>query len=446
MATHEADNHPGVTHHGNEMKSAPVRIALIATAALLLGGVGLAVVAGQQTQRDVQEQLGRTKKALEDSGLATMVSSPYQGNALGGTQVTTLTLMPESDEPFVITLTSHVHNGPFPQGKAFGAATVTTDVTFPADVQKTLDQAFGGQKISLQTLVKFGGNSVTTYRVPAGQFTEEGMTATWKAASGTVTAEGDRVRSDGQWPGLTMKGDGGLVTVGDSTWFMTGENAADGLGDAAATLNIGAIQATEDGKTLFSFGPVKAESAVQSDAKFVSSSATYHVAKAAFEDQTLDNLNLKVTVGHLDRQALAKLSRLDLEAEDFDPDALNPIIEAVLKGAPTLSIDRFSVGSGKDEVQLTAKAALKAGANVDWSTLMLNPAALMSLLTVQAHAEGEAQAIEALAGDLAPGEADVGMMLQAAQEQGILVKKGSRLVTDVQLDQTGVKVNGVSMQ
>ncbi|UBV44672.1 YdgA family protein (plasmid) [Deinococcus taeanensis] len=416
------------------------------TAALLLGGAGLAVVAGQQTQRDVQEQLGRTKKALEDSGVATMVSSPYEGNALGGTQVTTITLMPESDEPFVITLTSHVHNGPFPQGKMFGAASVTTDVTFPTEVQTQLDKAFGGQKISLNTLVKFGGNSVTTYRVPEGQFTDDGMTATWKAASGTVTAEGDRVRSDGQWPGLTMKGDSGLVTVGASTWFMTGENAPDGLGNAAATINVGDITGTEDGKTLFRLGPVKAESEIKSDAKFVSSSVRYHVAQAAFEDKTLDNLNLNLTLSRLDRKALAQLSRLDVEDENFDPEAINPIIEALLKGAPALSIDRFSVGSGKDEVQLNAKAALKAEANVDWSDLMLNPEALMSMVKVQAHAEGEAQAIEALGARFAPSKEEVSAMLQMSQEQGMLLKKGSRLVTDVQLDDSGVKVNGVPIQ
>ncbi|MFC4425264.1 DUF945 family protein [Deinococcus navajonensis] len=247
-------------------------------------------------------------------------------------------------------------------------------------------------------------------------------------------------------PRAPLKGDGGLVTVGASTWFMNGENAPDGLGNATATINVGDIKGTEDGKTLFNLGPVKAESEIKSDAKFVSSSVRYHVAKATFEDKSLDNMNLQVTLSRLDRQALAQLSKLDMENENFDPEALNPIIEAILKGAPALSIDRFSIGSGQDEVMLNAKAALKAGANVDWSDLMLNPEGLMSMLKVQAHAEGEAQAFEALGERFAPGKEEVGAMLQMGQEQGMLVKKGSRLMTDEQLDDSGVKVNGVPMQ
>ncbi|WP_188963448.1 DUF945 family protein [Deinococcus aquiradiocola] len=422
------------------------RTALIATAALLLAGAGTAVVAGEQTQRNVQEQLERTRKTLEGSGLATMVSGPYQGNVMGGTQVTKLTLLPKSAEPVVVTLTSRVHNGPFPEGRAFGAATVVTDVTFPPDVQKQLDAALGGQKISITTLVKFGGNSVTTYRVPEGQFTGDGTTMAWKAVTGNVYSEGERVRGDGQWPGLTVRGGGGLITLGASTWSTTGQTAQDGMGNATTTLNVGEIRGSDQGSTVFNVGPVKAESEVKSDAQFVSSSARYHVARATLNGQTYDDMTLNLTMGRLDRQVLAQLGHVDVADQNFDPKTLNSIFNALLQAGPTLSVDRLSVGSGTNEVQLNARAAFKAGADVDWMTLMLDPEALMSQMDVQAHLEGEAQAIEELGTRIAGQRKNVASMLQAAQEEGLLVRKGTRLAADLRLDQDGLKVNGVPLQ
>ncbi|ASN83367.1 DUF945 family protein [Deinococcus ficus] len=422
------------------------KTALIATAALLLGGAGLAVVAGQQTQRDVQAQLGRTQKALNDSGIAKMESGPFQGNALGGTQVTKITLMPTSADPLEVTLTSRVYNGPFPQGKAFGAATVVTDVSFPPEIQKPLDKAFGGQKIQLRTLVKFGGNSVTTYHVPAGQFTDDGMKASWKAASGTVSTLGEKITGSGQWPGLTMEGEGNLVTVGAARWTMSGDNASDGLGNARSSMTLGNVAATMDGKPVFAMGPLTVESDVKSDAKLVTSSVKYHLAKATFQDTTLDNVQLNLSFKNLDRKALTQLSSLDTDAKDFDPQAMEPILKALMAASPTLSLDRLSVGSGKDEVVITGAAALKASPDTDWSMALLAPATLMSAVKVNAHAEGERQAVERLAALFAPDADTVTTMLDMATEQGMLVQKGTRLVSDVQFDDQGVKVNGQTME
>ncbi len=428
------------------MKKSNAKPALIATAALLLGGAGLAVVAGQQTQRDVQAQLGRTEKALNDSGIATMESGPFQGNALGGTQVTKITLMPTSAEPLVVTLTSRVYNGPFPQGKAFGAATVVTDVSFPPEIQKPLDKAFGGQKIQLRTLVKFGGNSVTTYHVPAGQFTDDEMKASWKAASGTVSTLGEQITGSGQWPGLTMEGSGNLVTVGAARWTLSGDNASDGLGNAKSSVTLGSVTATMDGEPVFALGPVTAESDVKSDAKFVTSSVKYRVAKATFQDKTLDNVQLNLSFKNLDRKALAQLSALDTDAKDFDPKTMEPILSALMAASPALSLDRLSVGTGKDEVVISGAAALKASPDTDWSVALLAPATLMSAVKLSAHAEGERQAVERLAGLLAPDKATVMAMLDAATEQGMLVQQGTRLVSDLQFDDQGVKVNGQALE
>ena len=95
---------------------------------------------------------------------------------------------------------------------------------------------------------------------------------------------------------------------------------------------------------------------------------------------------------------------------------------------------------------ISGAAALKASPDTDWSVALLAPATLMSAVKLSAHAEGERQAVERLAGLLAPDKATVMAMLDAATEQGMLVQQGTRLVSDLQFDDQGVKVNGQALE
>jgi len=416
------------------------------TAALLLGGAGLAMVAGQQTQKDVQEQLGRTQKALNDSGLATMVSGPFKGNMLGGTQTTTLTFMPGTKEAFTVKLNSRAHNGPFPQGRSFGAATVVTQVQFEPDVQAKLDKAFKGEKIFLHTQVKFGGNSVTTFKVPAGTYSEDQGTASWQAASGTVHSRGGEVLTSGQWPGMHLKDEEVNMSLGRVSWKMNALQAEDGLGDGAGDFTLADLNASGPRGEGIKLTGLNVHSEVKSTGDTLSSSVSYGVGTLAVADKKLDKLRLDLTFKNLDRSALVKLNALTRQGKEPDTAAINTVITELLRAKPSLVLDQLSVGSGKDQVRVTGVVGFKGGDDIDWATALKTPAYLMSLLLVQAHGEGDTQALRKLITQFSGDAEMAGEMIRSGEEEGMLVRKGSRLTTDLKLDQQGLFINGQPME
>ncbi|WP_221091530.1 DUF945 family protein [Deinococcus aquaedulcis] len=427
------------------MKKRALTIAAL-SAALLLGGATVAVVAAQQTQKDVQAQLGRTQKALTESGLARMVSEPYQGTAFGGTQVTTITLMPETADPMVIKLNSRVYNGPFPQGKRFGAATVITDVQFEPGVQAELDRAFGGQKISLRTDIQFGGNSVTTFNVPAGTITAEGTTMRWQAASGTVRATEREVLSAGQWPGLLIEDKDMRLTMGATSWQLNASQQPDTLGDGKAQFTLASLEAGAPGGQALKLDRLTVTSTTRSQGPLMSSAVGYGAERLEVAGKTLNKLQLNVTLNNLDRKAMEQLSALTRTEKMPEDAAVNALITALLKAGPTLVLDRLSVGQGKDEVKFTGQVGFKGAPTTDWAAVLDSPELLMGLLDVRLHGEGEAQALNTLAATLAPDPSMAQGLIQAGEENGLLVRRGSRLVTDLNMDQAGLKVNGQPLQ
>lgn len=418
-------------------------------ALLLLGGLGAAAFAGQQTQRDVQRQLGETRAWLNDSGLARVETGPYRGHLLGGTQETVVTLLPQTAEPLKVRLVSHVHNGPFPQGRAFGAATVQTDVLFEPEVQQALDRAFGGQKINLLTRVQFGGASTTTFGVPAGRYedAEEGGRLNWQALSGTVQTRGEQVSVRGDWPGLTLTGEDGGMQLGRLSWTSEGQQAPDGLGDnrSEVTLDRLAVTTVQGSEVRLENLRVSGQTVVTGGR--VSTRVQYAAGQLNLDGETLSDLRLELQLKDLDRSALAELGQVSrgLSRQTGTPtpeelERLRALLVRLLAGGPELVLDRLSVGQGKDEVRMTGRVYLASKPGTDWNALLEQPAALMSVLRADVQARGQEEAVRTLLRTAAPEQAEG--LLAAGEQNRLFTREGEQLRMTLLLDDQGMSLNG----
>ncbi|MDL2343456.1 DUF945 family protein [Deinococcus sp. MIMF12] len=419
------------------------KIAL--TAALLLaGGVGAAAYAGAQTQRDVQAQLAQMQDTLARSGIATLKPGPLHKTLMGGTQDTVVTLFPNTPDRLDITLRSRIHNGPFPQGKSFGAARIVTQVIFPPDVQADLDEAFSGQKITLQTQVQFGGSSVTTYQVPAGQYAEGDGEMTWRALSGTVHNRGDRVTATAQWPGAELRGDGLDLQVGRLSWDFQGVQSPDGLGDSESQFRLERIGGVSGG-TRVVLSDLQSKGQVTGDDRHLSSAVQYRVGQLQVDDRTFDQLRLDLSVDRLDRPALVRLGQLGSELDQVPEAELNRLMTDLLRAAPQFQIDRLSVGEGAEEVVVTGRVGFRPGPGANWETLILDPVQLLSTLDVQAQARTGETGLRQLLG-LAMEEHEVQAAIDEGEAMGLFVRRGDRYEADLRMGSGGTYLNGQPLE
>lgn len=420
--------------------------AAITTVLLLAGGMGAAAYAGQQTQRDIERQLLRTKEALEHSGFATIETRPFQKTLLGGTQDTVVTLFPGTPNSLRINLHSRVYNGPFPQGKSFGAAAVMTDVQFPAEIQRQLDGAFGGEKITLQTQVLFGGSSTTTYRVPAGTYKEAGSLLEWKALTGTVRSAGEQLSASGQWPGARLqdRAEGIDLTIGPAHWNARGVPAPDGLGNSESEFTLESLGGTSGGTRLTLTG-LQGKGQLTGDAERVNSAVQYRIRQLQVDGQTLEDLRLELGVKNLSRRALARLGTLGGDVERIPEAELDGLLGDLLAAGPEFTLDRLSAGQGEQEVRLAGRAALRKGAGTDWTMVKLNPALLLAALQVQAHAETTEAGLRHVLG-LSLSESEVQDALDSGEQLGMFVRRGGHYQADLDLGRKGLYINGQRVQ
>ncbi|MDL2344164.1 DUF945 family protein [Deinococcus sp. MIMF12] len=419
---------------------------LALTALLLVGGVGAAAYAGQQTQRDVQQQLAQVQETLTRSGVASMKVGPFEKTLMGGTQDTVITLFPNSPDRLDITLHSRLHNGPFPQGKSFGAARVVTEVLFPAEVQAQLDKAFSGKKITAQTQVQFGGNSVTTYQVPSGQFSEAGDQMKWQALSGTVRTRGDQVTGTGHWPGAVLQDNiGGMqMQVGRLSWDFQGTQTPDGLGDGKSELTLERLEGRSDG-TPFALSNLQSKWQVTGDDRYVHSAVQYLVGQLRMDNQTLEGLRLELSIKNLDRPALARLSALGSDLDRVPEAELNTLMTSLLRANPQLQLDRLSVGEGEQEVVITGRAVLQSSPDTNWELMMLDPTQLLSALQVQAQAQTQEAGLRELL-SLTLDEQEVNEVVDEGEALGLFVRRGELYQADLRMSADGAYLNGQPLQ
>ena len=369
------------------------------TAGLALLGVGAAVYAGAQVQSNLGTRFEQLKTNLESTGLVQIEEKPLRRSLTGGTQETVLTF-DAGGAPSHLTIVNHISNGPFPGLRAFGAAVVDTELHLDPDVQAAFDKALGGHKPFIRTVVGFGGNTTTNVVVPSGRFARDGATLTWQAVSAVVRGEGARAVIDGRWPGLTFDDGESRATLRAARLFSDSVLAPDGLSDGQSRLEVQQFDLLTNGQTLKLSG-VQAGSETRADGPTLSGAVTYGVKRLEAGNTTLDDLKLDVSLRGFDRAALVRLGRVGAGLRSApDDQALSTMMSAfaqLLSGHPEFSIDRLSVHNAGGEVKLAAKAALN-GAGLDPNTLLIDPAALMERLNVDATGSAPEAALRGLLG------------------------------------------------
>ena len=478
---------PASPNRPSSRRPAPTRrpARLLATAALgvlLLAGAyaGATAVFSSRAQTLTTDLTGTLRARAAASG-AQVEQVSYTRGFTHSTQVLRLTLPGSTGVSQTLLVTNDIQHGPLPALKGVGQATVTT--TFrPEDpqAQAAYARAFPDRQPQVQTVIGLAGDTHSRVDVPGGTLTEQGTTVKWQALGGTVDVQGNDTRLNLSWPGLTVSdpGDSNPTTGIIGRVTLTGENRRSGpadpigLGRASLTLDRAALQG--DGASMNLTGlNISADTAAQGN--YLNSTVKYDVGTLSLPGpdgaaQSLRDLQLHLSLGHLAREPLARLLVLlndaprELDgAQPGQPDSAvsDPLaglsaaqqtqaradLLAVLQDNPVLTLDRLNVTQPAGNVTLTGRLALPGAARLNDSQLQAladQPAVLLPLTDLQLKLSATRDALNTLLGNFGPlaQMADIDTLISA----GYLTRSGNQLGLDLRFDQGRATLNGQSME
>ncbi|WP_291429725.1 YdgA family protein [Deinococcus sp.] len=457
-------------------------LATAAVGALLLAGAYAAATAVFSSRaQTLTTELTATLRGRAAASGAQVEQVSYTRGFMHSTQVLRLTLPGSTGTPQRLLITNDIQYGPLPALKGVGQATVTT--TFrPEDpqAQAAYARAFPNRQPQVQTVIGLAGDTHSRVDVPGGTLTEQGAKVNWQALGGTVDVRGNDSRLNLNWPGLTVtdSSDGQLTSVQVGRVSLTGENRRSGprdligLGSASLTLDRASVEAGADPMNLTG---LNISAATTGQDQFLTSSVKYDVGTLTVPGpdgavQTLRDLQLHLSLGHLAREPLDRLMVLlnDAqagmnEARQAQPDQAesDPLaglsaaqqtqaradLLALLQKGPVLTLDRLNVAQGAGNVTLTGRVALPGAATLDDTQLQAladQPAELLPLTDLQLKLSATQDALNALLGNVGPlaQMADIDTLVSA----GYLKRSGDQLGLDLRIDQGRVTLNGQSLE
>lgn len=449
-------------------------LAAVALGALLLVGAyaGATAVFSARAQT-LTADLTATLRARAAASGGQVEPVSYTRGFTHSIQVLRLTLPGSTGASQALLVTNDIRHGPLPAFSGVGQATVTT--TFrPEDpqAQAAYARAFPDRQPQVQTVIGLAGDTHSRVDVPGGTLTEQGTTVTWEPLGGTVDAEGHDTRLNLSWPGLTVRhpGDGSPTTGTVGRVTLTGENRRSGptdpigLGRASLTLDRAALQGDGAAMNLTALN-ISADTTGEGD--YLNSAVRYDVGTLTLPGpdgaaQTLRDLQLHLSLGHLAREPLARLATLLNEApalketptapDPADPFAtLDPARQAqaradlltLLKDTPVLRLERLNVTQPTGNVTLTGQLSLPGAASLsdpELQGLADQPAAALSLADVQLKLSGTQAALNTLLGSAGPFAqmVDTETLIGA----GYLTRSGDQLSLDLRFEQGRATLNG----
>lgn len=463
------------TPRSRPTRSRPARpLAAVALGALLLVGAyaGATAVFSARAQT-LTADLTTTLRARAAASGAQVEQVSYTRGFTHSTQVLRLTLPGSTGASQALLVTNDIRHGPLPAFSGVGQATVTT--TFRPEgpqAQAAYARAFPDRQPQVQTVIGLAGDTHSRVDVPGGTLTEQGTTVTWEPLGGTVDAEGHDTRLNLSWPGLTVRdsGDGNPTTGTVGRVTLTGENRRSGptdpigLGRASLTLDRAALQGNGMAMNLTALN-ISADTTGEGD--YLNSAVRYDVGTLTLPGpdgaaQTLRDLQLHLSLGHLAREPLTRLATLLNEApalketpaapDPADPFAtLDPAQQAqaradlltLLKDTPVLRLERLNVTQPGGNVTLTGQFSLPGAARLTDPQLQAlpdRPDTLLPLADLQLKLSGTQAALTGLLGNLGPLAelADIDTLLGA----GYLTRSGDQLGLDLRLEQGRATLNG----
>ncbi|WP_027483428.1 DUF945 family protein [Deinococcus pimensis] len=405
--------------------------------ALLLVGAVTTVGATMYTARVLQTQTDAWTQQLEQLG-ATVTHDTRRASLLGREQTTVITFEQLPDTP--VTLTSVVRAGPALPGGRFGAALVNTTVTFAPDVQRAFERATQGGRITVESLVAFGGRTTSVARVPGGQFSESDGSLTWSALEGTFVTDGDRTRSDVRSDGFAFADATTNVTF--TKLSATSDTHLDdqltlGRSDAAFER----VVVRSDGETLIGTNLQTRWEGSERDGR-VTSAMRHSLAQLSGGGVRVRDLQLGWSLRSLDRaglQALSKaLSGVNRNGDLTDAQQQDALaaVTTLLRAGPVFAVDKLSFTTDAGPVTFDGAVSLKNPAQLDARDLAEDPTPLLTHLQFDGNVEANERALRDLEG--VTGED----LITPLEEEGYLRRDGATLRSKLHFDQTGLRVNG----
>ncbi|GAA4008172.1 YdgA family protein [Deinococcus rubellus] len=431
---------------------------------------GATAYTGSQTVQ-TQQDLAQTLKAqVNATGYARVISSTYQRGFLSSTQTLNVVIGKEGAANAVpMIVVNHIQHGPLPGFKAVGNALIDTEVRFadPA-LQKKVEDALGGQKPTIRTVVGLSGSTDTQIEVPGGQLTDSGTTLSWQALRGNVHNGGLSATTQMSWPELKVTSDGDSLTMnGLSVSGSTQKQQAGdplGVGEQMFTLKSMTYTGTS-GETQgkFNLSDLKVGGKSTLVGGFYGGSLQYDIGQLDFEmpgssAQNFRNVQLHLGMNHLSREPLARivntltnlnqqLSRAPERAKlsKAQEQALMDDALALLKAQPVFSVDRLSLTQPSGDIVLSGKAELPGAADLSAETAqMLSkvPMAALGMVKLQARLSAAEPALRELLGSFAP---DAAASLQSLIDAGYLKRQGNTLTSDLAFGNGKGTVNGEAL-
>nr|WP_244977139.1 YdgA family protein [Deinococcus humi] len=407
---------------------------------------------------------------MEATGYAQVKSSTYQRGLLSSTQTMNVSLGKGTQDVALIVV-NHIQHGPLPGLRAVGNAVIETEIRFADPVlQARAEQALGNRRPTIRTVVGLGGDTSTHLDIPAGTLTEEGddgAALSWQAMSGDIQSGGLKSSTRLNWPELKITSEGGTLTL--SSMALNGnaarENAEDPLGVGEQVLTLGSAAysgpsgSSRDALTLKDL-KVSSSSTLRDD--FYHGGVQYNIGQLGFSApgglQSLTNVQLHLSLGHLSREPLARLVKTLQtlgqqtgtvpEAEDLTEaqrQALTDDALAVLKGGPVFAIDRLSFTQPGGDIVLTGKAELPGASELDAETahmLASSPQLALGLIKVQAQFRAAEPALRELLATLSPKAAT---SLESLVEIGYLERQDNELISNLAFGGGEASINGQAL-
>ncbi|MFN4250722.1 DUF945 family protein [Deinococcus sp.] len=446
-------------------------LAAAALGALLLAGTyaGATAVFSSRAQT-LTADLTATLRARAAASGAQVEQVSYTRGFTHSTQVLRLTFSEGGSSQDLI-VTNDIQHGPLPAFRGVGQATVTT--TFrPEDpqAQAAYVRAFPTRQPQIVTAIGLAGDTRSRVDVPGGTVTEQGTTVNWQPLGGTMDVQGNDTRLNLSWPGLTVSdpGDGQPTSGSIGRVTLTGENRRNGpedpigLGRATLTLDRASLDADADSVNLTGLN-ISTDTTAQGD--YLNSTVKYDVGTLTLPGpdgpHSLRDLQLHLSLGHLAREPLARLTTLLNEASQDQPDAsgaasdplaaLSPAQQtqaradllALLKDNPVLRLERLNITQPTGNVTLTGQLSLPGAASLsdpELQGLADQPAAALALADLQLKLSGTQAALNTLLGSAGPFAqmVDTETLIGA----GYLTRSGDQLSLDLRFEQGRATLNG----
>jgi uncharacterized protein YdgA (DUF945 family) len=454
------------------------RNVLAAAAAVVLLGVavvGGAAVTGVQAKKKLQAQPAEWQAQWP---LLKVSAQKYEYGLFSSTNTMMLQLGCKTANPVSgITIRQRIKHGPLPGFSSFGAAVIDTEVVVPEAERKQFVELIGDKSpFTAHTVVGFGGSMNTQFSIPAINYkSAKGDQINWQGLTGEVRQSGASLRYEVATPGFSALGKDDKMSFDMrlSALRMRGEmNGTEGsfwmwpgTGDLdLAFFEMYATAAPERGMppVKMTLNQLKASSENKRDKDLLSNSTKFS-ASGVINDVRVDKFELLSSVKRLHAPTYQRLIQrfMDTSAAACEmKQAVSPQVMlaqvqqdfgALLPFDPQYSVDKLAVEIDGKRAELSYSVGINgvtpADAQMPLQALAMTKAQLKGQVKLPVAWMEKAVARfgngpNTPQSDPATQAEMVSLMLAKFTNDGLIVREGDMISSQVSFDRGQLLVNG----